>query len=126
MTFCSSSKVAVFSLLTIDVDLCLNMSEDLNQIYCRRSLDMNTKVQTRISTNGYSPSIYGNKIIWNTKNNGVVGIMLYDIPTKKVSTIHVDVEPYSISIYGNRIVWNDMQNGMFTGMYDFVLSLIHI
>jgi len=79
-----------------------------------------TKVQTRISTNGYSPSIYGNKIIWNTKNNGVVGIMLYDIPTKKVSTIHVDVEPYSISIYGNRIVWNDMQNGMFTGMYDFV------
>src|SRR5665811_1626261 len=41
MTFCSSSKVAVFSLLTIDVDLCLNMSEDLNQIYCRRSLDMN-------------------------------------------------------------------------------------
>src|SRR5450759_2991787 len=43
MTFCSSSKVAVFSLLTIDVDLCLNMSEDLNQIYCRRSLDMNPK-----------------------------------------------------------------------------------
>ena len=43
MTFCSSSKVAVFSLLTIDVDLCLNMSEDLNQIYCRRSLDMNAK-----------------------------------------------------------------------------------
>src|SRR5674476_754799 len=43
MTFCSSSKVAVFSLLTIDVDLCLNMSEDLNQIYCRRSLDMNSK-----------------------------------------------------------------------------------
>src|SRR5450759_3272859 len=42
MTFCSSSKVAVFSLLTIDVDLCLNMSEDLNQIYCRRSLDMNS------------------------------------------------------------------------------------
>src|SRR5674476_1311976 len=33
MTFCSSSKVAVFSLLTIDVDLCLNMSEDLNQIW---------------------------------------------------------------------------------------------
>jgi hypothetical protein len=27
--------------LTIYVDLCLNMSEDLNQIYCRRSLDMN-------------------------------------------------------------------------------------
>jgi len=44
MTFCSSSKVAVFSLLTIDVDLCLNMSEDLNQIYCRRSLDMNFNV----------------------------------------------------------------------------------
>src|SRR5665647_1136234 len=43
MTFCSSSKVAVFSLLTIDVDLCLNMSEDLNQIYCRRSLDMNSR-----------------------------------------------------------------------------------
>ena len=43
MTFCSSSKVAVFSLLTIDVYLCLNMSEDLNQIYCRRSLDMNSK-----------------------------------------------------------------------------------
>ena len=41
MTFCSSSKVAVFSPLTIDVYLCLNMSEDLNQIYCRRSLDMN-------------------------------------------------------------------------------------
>ena len=41
MTFCSSSKVAVFSLLNIDVYLCLNMSEDLNQIYCRRSLDMN-------------------------------------------------------------------------------------
>src|SRR5665647_227139 len=45
MTFCSSSKVAVFSLLTIDVDLCLNMSEDLNQIYCRRSLDMNTSIE---------------------------------------------------------------------------------
>src|SRR5450759_3736271 len=44
MTFCSSSKVAVFSLLTIDVDLCLNMSEDLNQIYCRRSLDMNLNI----------------------------------------------------------------------------------
>src|SRR5450759_5946166 len=43
MTFCSSSKVAVFSLLTIDVDLCLNMSEDLNQIYGRRSLDSNAK-----------------------------------------------------------------------------------
>jgi hypothetical protein len=28
--------------LTTDVDLCLNMSEDLNQIYCRRSLDMNS------------------------------------------------------------------------------------
>src|SRR5665647_549480 len=48
MTFCSSSKVAVFSLLTIDVDLCLNMSEDLNQIYCRRSLDMNLKKPERI------------------------------------------------------------------------------
>ena len=47
MTFCSSSKVAVFSLLTIDVDLCLNMSEDLNQIYCRRSLDMNSSIQVR-------------------------------------------------------------------------------
>ena len=46
MTFCSSSKVAVFSLLTIDVDLCLNMSEDLNQIYCRRSLDMNSNITT--------------------------------------------------------------------------------
>ena len=45
MTFCSSSKVAVFSLLTIDVYLCLNMSEDLNQIYCRRSLDMNPKIE---------------------------------------------------------------------------------
>jgi len=32
--------------LTIDVDLCLNMSEDLNQIYCRRSLDMNIKGPT--------------------------------------------------------------------------------
>src|SRR5450759_816350 len=51
MTFCSSSKVAVFSLLTIDVDLCLNMSEDLNQIYCRRSLDMNVKsYHTEIAT----------------------------------------------------------------------------
>jgi hypothetical protein len=47
MTFCSSSKVAVFSLLTIDVDLCLNMSEDLNQIYCRRSLDMNTNITSQ-------------------------------------------------------------------------------
>jgi len=47
MTFCSSSKVAVFSLLTIDVDLCLNMSEDLNQIYCRRSLDMNANKESR-------------------------------------------------------------------------------
>src|SRR5659263_164630 len=48
MTFCSSSKVAVFSLFTIDVDLCLNMSEDLNQIYCRRSLDMNLKISNVI------------------------------------------------------------------------------
>ena len=48
MTFCSSSKVAVFSLLTIDVDLCLNMSEDLNQIYCRRSLDMNPNIPKKI------------------------------------------------------------------------------
>src|SRR5450759_2582134 len=44
MTFCSSSKVAVFSLWTIYVDLFLNMSEDLNQIYCRRSLDMNPRL----------------------------------------------------------------------------------
>src|SRR5674476_760472 len=47
MTFCSSSKVVVFSLLTIDVDLCLNMSEDLNQIYCGRSLDMNLRDRIR-------------------------------------------------------------------------------
>jgi len=27
--------------------LCLNMSEDLNQIYCKRSLDMNTSAGIR-------------------------------------------------------------------------------
>jgi len=79
-----------------------------------------TKVQTRVSTDGYSPSIYGNKIVWITQNSdGVVFIMLYDITTKKISPLKVDVEPYSVSIYGNRVLWNDMYTGMFTGMYDF-------
>jgi len=39
--FCNSSKVALFSILTIDDGMCLNMSANLNQIYAGRSVDMN-------------------------------------------------------------------------------------
>ena len=42
--FCDSSKVALFSLLTIDDDMYLNMSENLNQIYSGRSVDMNIRL----------------------------------------------------------------------------------
>src|SRR5665811_1122823 len=66
MTFCSSSKVAVFSLLTIDVDLCLNMSEDLNQIYCRRSLDMNgSSSDTQNNQNNSSDKVNTSQILEN-------------------------------------------------------------
>jgi hypothetical protein len=65
----SSSKVAVFSLLTMDVDLCLNMSEDLNQIYCGRSLDMNFSKE-------YGK--YRNQVNWGLAKNLLYNNSLYD------------------------------------------------
>src|SRR5674536_13396 len=90
MRFCSSSKVAVFILLTIDVYLCLNMSEDLNQIYCRRSLDMNGKT-------------YSGKLPDGVKGEFGPGLrthipMLYHVANVSEPKIHEFLENMSVLI----------------------------
>lgn len=80
-----------------------------------------TKVQTKVATNGGSPAVYGNKIVWCTEDEQGVGkIPMYDISTKKTSTIlSSGMMPYCLSIYGNRVLYNDMFTGIVTVLYDY-------
>ncbi|WP_229389746.1 PGF-pre-PGF domain-containing protein [Methanosarcina sp. DH2] len=83
--------------------------------------NLSTKEQTRITSGilAGNPTIYGNKIAWQTfEDQSLDKIMLYDISTKQTTEITYGMI-LDFSMYGNQIIFNDMYTGLVTTLYDF-------
>lgn len=100
----------------------------LSDIYLQ---NLTTNKQTRITTNNddfplkdYLPSIYGNKIAWNSHGTmcDCYWLDVYDISTKKFSEIGICAQG-SPSIYGNKLVCYERYD-MEQGIYVYNLSTL--
>ncbi|AKJ39217.1 PKD domain-containing protein [Methanosarcina barkeri] len=74
------------------------------------------KTPITISGSAESPSIYGDRIVWEdwrngNQNDGPSNIYMYNISTQKETQITTSGSATSPSIYGNRIIWLDERNG---------------
>jgi beta propeller repeat protein len=74
--------------------------------------------ETQITTSGSasSPSIYGDRIVWQdwrngNRDDGPFNIYMYNISTQKETQITTSGSAGVPSIYGDRIVWRDWRNG---------------
>lgn len=83
--------------------------------------DMSTKNETWLTsgTGATNPTIYGNKIAWQTvEDQALDKIILYDISTKRTTEITYGMI-LDFSMYENQIIYNDMYTGLVTTLYDF-------
>jgi beta propeller repeat protein len=79
---------------------------------CIYMYDLSTNKKTQISTCGYDPAIYCNKVVW--ENLCIGNIYIYNICTKKgISQIVTSAIAFNPAIYGDKIVWMDTGNMRF-------------
>ncbi len=97
------------------------MSEDSNQIYCKRSVDMNTSLSESLS-----PTIYGNTIVWQDDRNGNWDIYAYDLKTHQQIHTNDKIGQISPAIYDNKIVWLDSHDDGKTDIYMGTISYLPV
>ena len=73
-----------------------------------------THKQTRLVSGGARPSIYGNKVVYESINTkGYNGIKMIDIITKRITTLTSNVQASNPSIYGDLVTWDNLINDLY-------------
>ncbi len=76
--------------------------------------DISTKKETQIPNSGfaaYSPTFYGDRIVWVGLRYGNMDIYMYDLSTSRETQITTNGQASDPAIYGDRIVWLESKNG---------------